>query len=198
INPKPRDEDENVQRHRARNEFAAQFVPRGGVVLDCASGSGDGRAILAAKAGRVIGVDKSREAVDYALSNHASPKIEYNCRPLETLGYEVGSLDSVVSLETLEHIPIEACLRFLMAAGCWIKPGGVLVASSPMLRYRDGKPYVTSPYHVNEMPRDELLPMFRDALPGYQIYCYHQRQDTFLPLLDEAEGFMVVVARRKV
>lgn len=194
------DGNENVQRHVARYRFAAQFVEQGAVVLDCACGSGYGSGILASKASGVVGVDKSQEAIDYAQVHHASPKIEYRCEPLEVLYLSrvVGSLDAVVTLETLEHVPEDTCRFFLHGARLWIKPGGVLVASSPMLRYRDGRPYVTSPYHVNEMPKRELLAMFPECLPGWLIHYYHQKQDTFLPLMGEDTGFMVVVARRAV
>lgn len=197
------DGSENVQRHVARYRFAAQFIERGAVVLDCACGSGYGSGILAGRAARVIGVDKSEEAIDYAKAHHSSPKIVYEHMYLETLAYQLlkdvraDGLDAVVTLETLEHVPEDVCRTFLYDVGRWIKPGGVLVASSPMLRYRDGKPFVTSPYHVNELPTVLLVQMFYDCLPGYTIHHYHQRQDTFLPLLDEDTGFLVVVARRK-
>lgn len=189
-------DDENVQRHVARYAFAASFLTHASVVLDCACGSGYGSELLAAKAARVIGIDQSAAAIDYARARHASPKTVYTCQPLETLEFQSGDLDAVVSLETLEHVPPRVCIQFLRNAAHWLQKGGVLVASSPMLRYRDGRPFVTNPYHVNEMPKDELVRMFACALPGYLLHYYHQRQDAFLPLLEENTGFCVVVARK--
>ena len=34
--------------------------------------------------------------------------------------------------------------------------------SALMLRYRDGVPFVTNPYHINEQPKAALLAMFRE------------------------------------
>lgn len=190
--------DENIRRHVARYEFAAKVIPAGGSVLDCACGSGYGTRILARKALAVCGVDQSEEAIGYAFEHHAPPNVLYVHHRLETLHYRTGALDAVVTLETLEHVAHYNCRTFLEKVGCWIRPGGVLVASSPMLRYQDGKPFVTSPFHINEMPRKDLLAMVENCLPGYRIHYYHQVQETFVPLLGEDTGFCVVVARRKM
>jgi len=205
IYPVPGDPDENVRRHIARYEFAASFIPAGAAVLDCACGSGYGTEILAGQASEVFGVDRSAEAIDYARERHARPNIVYARMPMEELRFPPGlsrpanGLGAVVALETLEHVPRHVCRQFLCEHGAWIEPGGVLVASSPMLRYRDGQPYITSPYHINEMPRAELLAMFEELLPGSQWvkHYYHQEREAFLPLLDEDTGFCVLVARKR-
>jgi SAM-dependent methyltransferase len=197
IYPLPDDASESVRRHRARYEFAAQFVQPDAMALDCACGSGYGSEILARSAKGVIGVDKSPEALEWAKAHHDAATIRFMRRDIEEIAFQAGSFGAVVTLETLEHLPPEVCWPFLANAATWVQPGGVLVASSPMLRYRDGQPYVTSPWHVNEMPRPELLEMFADCLPGFVIHLYHQKQGAFAPLLDEDTGFCVAVARRK-
>jgi 2-polyprenyl-3-methyl-5-hydroxy-6-metoxy-1,4-benzoquinol methylase len=208
IYPDPWHADENTRRHIARYEFAASHIPAGATVLDCACGSGYGAEILAGKvsgAKVVVGVDKSAKAIDYALAHHSPRGVSYACQRLEDFRGGPCCVDAVVTLETLEHIPRDVCRRFLQDAGCWLRPGGVLVASSPMLRYRNGEPYITSPFHVNEMPRAELLAMFEELLPaagaagaaGWVKHYYHQEQEAFLPLLDEDTGFLVLVARKR-
>jgi 2-polyprenyl-3-methyl-5-hydroxy-6-metoxy-1,4-benzoquinol methylase len=190
--------DENVRRHVARYEFAAQFIPAGSNVLDCACGSGYGTEILARKALAVCGVDRSPEAIAHARGHRRRENTLYLEHGLESLHFREDNIDAVVTLETLEHVPYYDCRLFLDKARRWIKPGGVLIASSPMLRYRDGSPYVTSPYHLNELPRKKLLEMFETCLPGYRIHYYHQIQEAFVPLLQEDTGFLVVVAIRKM
>ena len=68
-----------------------------------------------------------------------------------------------------------------------------------MLRYLDGKPYVTNPYHVNEMPRNELMETIYDCFPSdkFVLEFFHQKQDRFVPLEDEDTGFLIFTASKK-
>lgn len=193
--------DANVRRHVARYLFASQFIQREAIVLDCACGSGYGTHILAPRASRIMGVDRCPEAIAYAHRYHHLWNGGYLLLDLqEGLSFPPGVLDAVVTLETIEHLPPEVCRKFLADIAGWVKPGGVVVASSPMLRYRDGQPFVTSPYHINELPREQLLSMLADVFPSTEFvrHLYHQEQEAFPPLLDEHEGFAIMVARKRL
>ncbi len=189
------DGDQNHLKHLSRYRFASMFVG-GGTVLDCACGSGYGSTILATKADRVISVDVSSESIDFAVKNNASPKIEYSCKPLQHLDFEPRSLRTVVSLETLEHVSKADMVAYLRAAAGWIEQGGCFVGSSPMLRFRDGKPYVTNPYHVNELERSELVSTVLGCLKGFSVNFFYQDVWSFPPLGNERTGFCVFVARK--
>lgn len=189
--------DANVERHAVRYRFAKQFLQRGGVFLDCACGSGYGTEIMSDRASSIIGVDISREAIDCAEIHHKSSNSTFMCDNLENLCFKEESLDAVISFETLEHIPKMVCEAFLRKISVWLKRGGVFIGSSPMLRYKDGNPFITNPYHINEMERDELLKMFRKELSPFVLNFYHQKQDSFLPLDDENTGFCIVVGRKE-
>lgn len=194
-------DDDNVRRHISRYEFAAQFIQVGASVLDCACGSGYGTQILTTRASRVVAVDRDPAAIGYAQRHHACLGVHYMLSSVEQLTLSTNTLDAVVMLETIEHLPPDVCREFLTRAAGWVKPGGVVVASSPMLRYKDGKPYVTSPFHINELPRKELLQLLVvDTFPvgEWVHHFYHQNQEAFLPLVYEHEGFCVMVARRRV
>lgn len=189
--------DENLQKHFSRYAFAAQFMLPGFRVLDAACGSGYGSRMLAQKAASVVGVDISEESIAFARLNHALPNVEYRQQSIEHLEFPDHALDAVVTLETLEHVEKPVCVSYLERIQRWLKPGGVIVASAPMLRFRDGRPFVTNPYHVNELPRDELIGMLQTTLHDFTLHFYHQKIDVFLPLTGETEGFCVVVGRKR-
>jgi 2-polyprenyl-3-methyl-5-hydroxy-6-metoxy-1,4-benzoquinol methylase len=187
---------ENEERHISRYRFALNFIPAGSTVLDAACGSGYGSVILSELATKVIGVDCSEKAYTYAIKENALPNIEYRREDLTKLSFEPGSLGAVVTLETLEHLDHATAARYLAQISTWLVPGGVVVASSPMLRYQDGKPFVTNPYHINEMPKSDLLKTVSASLPGFTVHFYHQKQQRFVPLQQENSGFCLVVARK--
>lgn len=87
-------------KHVQRYLLAAEHI--NGSVLDIACGCGYGSSILSDKAVSVLGVDYSKEAIDYAKSNYSKPNISFMVGDLSKL----GDFDSIVSLETLEHIQI--------------------------------------------------------------------------------------------
>ena len=188
---------ENLLKHIFRYRFASMFVSQGRA-LDCACGSGYGANILAGKGVDVIAVDKSAEAIAFARSNYSRNNIEFVEKRLQDIDFPAAYFDAVVSLETLEHIDRDEMTDYLVRAAGWIKPGGVFVGSSPMLRYRDGKPYITSPHHVNELPREELLQTVCLSLAGFDINFFHQGINGCLPLAGETSGFCLFVGRKHV
>lgn len=189
--------DDNLIRHIARYEFARSFVGDDCLVLDCACGSGYGTELLAEKARQVTGVDLSSHAIEHATIYHSKSNVSFVCGDIADLQFADESLDNIVSLETLEHLPRNETKGLLRKANNWLKVGGVLIASSPMLRYVGGLPFVSNPFHVNEMDKADLLAMLRELLPNFLLHYYAQQQDRFLPLLDENTGFAVLVARKK-
>lgn len=189
--------DENIQRHVARYKFASHFIPHGATVLDCACGSGYGTPFLSERASEVIGVDSSAEAIAFANQHYASAQRKFECKDICHLNYGKETFDAVVSIETLEHIPQAVCIDYLTHITAWVKPGGIFLASSPMLRFKEGKPFVTNPYHINEMPREKLLDLLHTLFSNFALSFYHQKQEAFLPLLDENTGFCIVLGRKR-
>jgi|GEM_PF-530368 len=118
--------------HIARYHLACTFVRPGDVVLDAACGLGYGSAVLASctPAGRIIGIDASRYAVEYARANYALPGVEFREADVADLGFLPDhSVDYVVSMETLEHLPDPE--SFLAEIRRVLRPGGRVVVSVP-------------------------------------------------------------------
>ena len=186
----------NERRHISRYTFATNFIRPGGRVLDCACGAGYGSNILSKNGNEVTGIDFSSKAIEYANKYYSVSSSTYKVEDIADLTFPDNTFNAIVSLETLEHISNEVCKAYLSNISRWLKPSGILVSSSPMLRYKEGKPYITNPYHINELPKAELIKLFETYLPGFVLQLYYQDEDRFVPLLDEDTGFCILVARK--
>lgn len=188
------DDEQNKARHIARYIFAREKIKDGGIVLDCACGSGYGSQILSKKAKKVVGVDVDSKTILYAKKHYTSSNIDFIKEDLHNIDFADNTFDNVVSLETIEHIP--EAKPFLIKIKNLLKKGGVVIVSSPMLRYKDGKPYITNPYHINEMPRDEFLSLTNEVF-GDSCEYFAQHQEAFTPLKDESTGFCIAVCKNQ-
>lgn len=134
--------------HLTRYALAAQFVRDGDAVLDLACGLGYGASVLDANAfpARIVGVDNSAYAVDYATLNFQSPdsRCTYRLGSAESIGDSGEVFDFVTSIETLEHLlDPEAWLGTLFDK---LSPGGRLFVSVP-LDWADETGEDPNPYH---------------------------------------------------
>lgn len=187
--------DINHQKHIYRYKFSSLFI-NGGFVLDCACGSGYGSKILSEKADKILGIDVSKKSINFANKNNKSKNIVFECRSLQSLKFKDNSLQTIVSLETLEHIDKKDMINFLKKSKKWLVPGGQFIGSSPMLRYQEGLPFITNPYHINELPKKELLSAISTCFSKFKIYFFHQNVDSFNILDEENTGFCIFIARK--
>jgi SAM-dependent methyltransferase len=155
--------------HVYRYRFAAARVA-GRRVLDLACGEGYGAAALARAGARsVLGVDLSAEACAHARAKYG---LETRAGSAEAIPLADGAVDTVVSFETLEHVP--APERFLAECARVLAPGGELIVSTPNRPcYQPaGGP---NPFHVREV--DE--PEFRALLaPRFEVLASHGQSPT--------------------
>ena len=136
--------------HYVRYTLSSQFV-RNKTVLDIACGSGFGSHYLAMKgAKKVIGVDISREAISYARKKYAARNIEYLVGDCEDIPLPEGSVDMVVSFETIEHV--KDYKKFLSEIKKVVKPDFLVIISTPnRVVYPEG-----NPFHIKEFNFLEL------------------------------------------
>lgn len=87
--------------HRHRYEWVSKMVA-GRFVIDAACGCGYGSAILSDAGCRVLGLDYSQEAIDFAEKNWRRPRVEF--RQADLMYAELPRADAAVSFETIEHL----------------------------------------------------------------------------------------------
>lgn len=136
--------------HWGRYFFASQFV-KDKRVLDVACGSGYGSNYLAKEgAKKVIGLDCSAEAIDYAKDKFSYKNLEFLVGDAHNLPFKDKSFDVVVGFEMIEHL--NDTKRFLSEVKRVIKKGGIILLSTPNEEnYPEG-----NHYHIKEFLEDEL------------------------------------------
>jgi ubiquinone/menaquinone biosynthesis C-methylase UbiE len=160
--------------HLERYRFATSRIGTGATVLDAACGSGYGSGILAQRARRVVAVDLSSEALAYAREHYQLPNIEFARADLsEPIGLPDGSCDAIVSFETIEHVPNQRVM--LSEFHRILKPGGMLIISSPDRDIITGRAHEINEFHVAELSKLEFVDLigsyFRiDELYGQMRY----------------------------
>ena len=190
---------DNIMKHISRYRFATNFLTPSGITLDCACGVGYGSDILAENSARVISVDYDETAIETARKTYSRENIDFRVANIANLNFPDKYFNTIVSLETLEHVPFELSVSFLENSAKWLCSGGSFIGSSPMLRYRDGVPYITNPYHINELPKRELIELISTTFPkeSFDTALFWQNESVFKPLGEETEGFCVFVATRR-
>ncbi len=139
--------------HLHRYALAIELT-RGKKVLDIASGEGYGSYLLAENASNVVGVDISEEAVLHAQKKYSKSNLHYKVGSTSGIPLQNEEIDVVVSFETIEHHDEHE--KMLSEIKRVLKPGGVLIISSPdKLNYSDIPKY-SNPYHIKELYKEQF------------------------------------------
>ena len=142
-------EYEHLHRYCLARDYCA-----GRDVLDVASGEGYGTALLAAVARSAVGVELDAASVAHARASYEQPGLHFEQGDALALPLPPASVDVVVSFETIEHLPDVG--RFLDEIQRVLRPGGLLVISTPDRTFYSGPGSDPNPYHVLEMTGAEF------------------------------------------
>ena len=134
---------ETLELHLARYELAQRYAR--GRILDLACGVGYGTRYLADHGKDVteaIGVDVAADAIEYAQRRYARPGVRFMRDDAHEFVDDEG-FDTVVSLETIEHVrdPEKLIVRLISA----LRPGGTLITSVPTTPSVD-----VNPHHLHD------------------------------------------------
>ena len=144
-----RESGSRADAHIVRYSLAAEYVRPGDRVLDCACGLGYGTAVLAAlsRGADFLGMDLDPLTADYAQANYGGPDLRYAAGDVAVLdGVADSSIDLIVSMETLEHVP--DWQGALAAFQRVLKPDGRIVCSVPD-RWMDETGEDPNPHHLH-------------------------------------------------
>lgn len=139
--------------HEHRYRFCLDFVG-GRKVLDIACGEGFGSAMLAKHAESVFGVDIDPKAVAHAGTRYSHENLQFLVGSCSNIPLPDASIDVVVSFETIEHHDDHNGMMSEIVRV--MRPGGVLIISSPdKLVYSDERAFHNK-FHVRELYSEEF------------------------------------------
>jgi SAM-dependent methyltransferase len=102
-------------------------VPAGARVLELGCGGGNRATRVLAERYEYLGVDLS--PVQIERSRAAMPGVRFEVGDATSLEQEIATLDGIVSLFMLGHVPRAEQASLLQRVGAWLRPGGWLLAT---------------------------------------------------------------------
>lgn len=154
--------------HIHRYNEALALISTNDIVLDIACGTGFGTDMIAAKTSeKVIGGDIASEAIEECRGRWSKPNLEFRVLDGTRLAFPDNYFDKIVSFETIEHTGQyrEMAAEFARV----LKPGGLLILSTPNREVSSPDGVIVNPYHIQEFTCDELKQILEAVFPHVQL-----------------------------
>jgi SAM-dependent methyltransferase len=103
----------------------------GSTVVDLGCGPGDPATRLLSERHTVLGVDIS--AGQLAIARRLAPRASFVQADLTRFALQPGSVDAVVSFFATGHLPGASHAPFYAEVAGWLRPGGLLVTTAPLV-----------------------------------------------------------------
>jgi O-antigen biosynthesis protein len=172
----------DIRLEHVHRYLIARELVRDKHVLDIACGEGYGSAMLARDAAHVIGVDIAADAVAHAAERYPLVNVEFRQGACEAIPLPDQSVDVVVSFETIEHVPDHQ--RVLDEMRRVLRPGGLLIISTPDRREYTDVLGNRNEYHVSEMDRGEFDRLLRARFANVSLAGQRIRAGSLVGTLD--------------
>jgi 2-polyprenyl-3-methyl-5-hydroxy-6-metoxy-1,4-benzoquinol methylase len=105
------------------------------IVLDIGCGSGLLASFIASKNNvPVLAIDANKSAIDFCKSAYQLSNLSFEERTIDEIIFEENSFTKIVLLEVIEHITNGQAIKLLETIQRLLKPGGLLVISTPNKR----------------------------------------------------------------
>mgnify|MGYP000548298586 CR=1 FL=1 len=138
-----------------RYKFCNNYIKRK-KVLDIPCGVGWGTSLLKG-ANFIVGIDISGEAINYAKKHYETKNRKFCIGDMQSICLKDDSIDVVICLEGLEHVPRDIGAKFIDESKRVLKRGGLLIITCPVLNEKGEA--TGNPYHLSEYPEYELIEM---------------------------------------
>tara|TARA_R110002110_G_scaffold2696_3_gene12828 strand:- start:355 stop:957 length:603 start_codon:yes stop_codon:yes gene_type:complete len=129
--------------------------------LDCACGTGYGTNLLTNFVEYVVGYDINKETVCYANQNYRN---DY-CQFTSDISRYKSFFDTVVSVETVEHMPQEDAKVFLNGLYECLKANGCLMITTPIVKETNRSPI--NKFHSIEYSDEDFIALLSDT--GFKV-----------------------------
>jgi len=151
--------------HAQRYRWVAPFV-KNLCCLDAGCGSGYGTYYLADfGAKKVVGIDKSDRAINYAKKYYKRENLEYKVMSVCKLGFRDNLFDVVLSFDVLEHLKKMDQEKFLLEIRRVIKPNGILFIGCPNKKLSEG----SNPFHLRELTKAEFEQILQEHFQNVKL-----------------------------
>lgn len=149
---------DTVKLHLERYHYAGKHLSPGNIA-DIACGAGYGSYLLvteyAGSVKKIVAVDNNADAISYANNHYLHKNICFiRADALDFVSTEM--LDSIISLETIEHL--EHPEKFILHCSAQLKKGGHFIASAPIVPTKDA-----NPYHLHDFTKSSFKKLFTEA-----------------------------------
>jgi ubiquinone/menaquinone biosynthesis C-methylase UbiE len=161
--------NESMIEHLHRYAIAMEYV-NDKVVLDIACGEGYGSNLLSKYAREVTGIDTDSKTISHASKKYSKNNLKFIQGKVEDIPVADSSFDVVVSFETLEHTYEHK--KIFQQIKRVLKPGGLLIISTPEKKYYTDLPGSQNPFHRKEVYEHEFIGLLKNHFSYY--YCFHQ------------------------
>ena len=155
-----------VARRELAIQFLAQVVPPNAKILDVGCGTGKGQESFG-KLGTVFGVDFSQDALMFCHERGLQRIARANA---EALPIQSEVFDTVVTLDTIEHIPDDH--KAISEIARILKPGGVLLLNVPAYQWLWG-PHDVALMHQRRYTRTQVRKLLTTNGFAIERLSYH-------------------------
>jgi 2-polyprenyl-3-methyl-5-hydroxy-6-metoxy-1,4-benzoquinol methylase len=139
----------------ARYKFVTKMLKPQDTVMEVGSGSGMGSIFLGQHCTSVLGIDVKQTEIDEACALNQRSNVRFKLQDLFDPEFD-EKFDVVVSLDVIEHMPVEDGNRFIEAKVQHLKEDGMLIIGTPSIWSYEHQSPISKASHVKCYDLPEL------------------------------------------
>lgn len=152
----------------SRYVFALKYTQKNFKVLDLGCGTGYGSACLAQESMFVLGIDINTEAIKYAKTHYIKKNLKFRKSNLFDIGALKGKYDLICLFEVIEHLKDPK--KVLEIIKDLLKPKGILIISTPNIKFSSPDGIIGSSYHLTEYDLGAIKKLLQSEYKNVEIF----------------------------